>query len=203
MGELDGDQIGRLVYLVLLGTVLGGYALVARRNQIGAMVRNLVLWGLIITGVAAAWGLWDGMNRPGLGGGSQMVSTGQAVELRRGRDGHFRLELEISAAPGRAPQRIGFIVDTGASDLVLSPQDARKLGFADADLAYLGTARTANGIVRTAQVRLHEVSVPGLTHRDVRALVNEGELHVSLLGMGYLNRFSRIEIAGDRLRLEF
>ncbi len=200
MAELDGDQIGRLIYLVLLGTVLGGYALVARRNQIGAMLRNLILWGLIITGVAAAWGLWDGMQRPGA---SQMVTTGQALDLRRGRDGHFRMELEITATPGRPAQRIGFIVDTGASDLVLSPQDAQKLGFGEGDLAFLGTARTANGVVRTAQVQLHQVSVPGLTHRNVRALVNEGELHVSLLGMGYLNRFSRIEIAGDRLRLEF
>jgi aspartyl protease family protein len=200
LGELNGDQIGRLVYLVLLGTVLVGYALVARRNQLGAMLRNLLLWGLIITGVAAAWGLWDGMQRPG---SSQMVSTGQALEVRRGRDGHFRMELEITAQAGGPVQRIGFIVDTGASDLVLAPQDAQKLGFGADDLAFLGTARTANGVVRTAQVRLHEVAAGGASHSNVRALVNEGELHVSLLGMAYLSRFSRIEIAGDRLRLEY
>ena len=200
MGDFDGDQIGRLVYLVLLGTVLVGYALVARRQQLGAMLRSLILWGLIITGVAAAWGLWDGMQRPG---STQMVASGQALELRRGRDGHFRMDLEITARPGGPAQRVNFIVDTGASDLVLSPQDAQKLGFGPGDLAFLGTARTANGTVRTARVTLHQVAAGGALHRNVRALVNEGELHVSLLGMAYLSRFSRIEIAGDRLRLEY
>ena len=200
MGDIDGDQIGRLIYLVLLGTVLVGYALVARRQQIGSMLRSLILWGLIITGVAAAWGLWDGMQGPGA---TQMVASGQALELRRGRDGHFRMDLDISPRPGAPMQRINFIVDTGASDLVLSPQDAAKLGFGPGDLAFLGTARTANGTVRTARVTLHQVAAGDALHRDVRALVNEGELHVSLLGMAYLSRFSRIEIAGDRLRLEY
>jgi predicted aspartyl protease len=36
----------------------------------------------------------------------------------------------------------------------------------------------------------------------VRASVSGGGLDVSLLGLGYLDRFARIEIEGDVMRLE-
>lgn len=198
--SLSSDQIAQIVYLVLLGTVLGSYALVAMRRQLGQFVRMLLLWGLLFTGVMAGWGLWQSVMLPSI----TVQHTGEdAIELRRGRDGAYRLTLEVTGQEGMAPQPIHFIVDTGATDIVLTLEDTRALGFTDDDLAFLGTARTANGIVRTAQVRLDGVQLGDQQHRNIRALVNEGELHVSLLGMTFLSRFSRIEMAGDRLRLEY
>ena len=79
----------------------------------------------------------------------------------------------------------------------------RQLGFDLAGLNYHGVASTANGMTRTALVRLDEVTLEGHEAQNVRALINEGELHGSLLGMGYLERFSRIEILRDRLRITF
>jgi aspartyl protease family protein len=198
--SLSSDQIAQIVYLVLLGTVLGSYALVAMRRQLGQFVRMLLLWGLLFTGVMAGWGLWQSVMLPSI----TVQHTGEdAIELRRGRDGAYRLTLEVTGREGMAPQPIHFIVDTGATDIVLTLADAKALGFADNDLAFLGTARTANGVVRTAQVRLEGVRLGDQQHRNIRALVNEGDLHVSLLGMTFLSRFSRIEMAGDRLRLEY
>lgn len=198
--SLSSDQIAQIVYLVLLGTVLGSYALVAMRRQLGQFVRMLLLWGLLFTGVMAGWGLWQSVMLPSI----TVQHTGEdAIELRRGRDGAYRLTLEVTGREGMAPQPIHFIVDTGATDIVLTLEDAKALGFADNDLAFLGTARTANGVVRTAQVRLEGVRLGDQQHRNIRALVNEGDLHVSLLGMTFLSRFSRIEMAGDRLRLEY
>ena len=69
-------------------------------------------------------------------------------------------------------------------------------------LIYSGRATTANGEVRTASVRLDEVALAGAVDRDLRAVVNGGEMRESLLGMSYLSRFERIEIAEGRLVLE-
>jgi aspartyl protease family protein len=198
---MTGDyQLERLVYLTVLGTVLIAYFLLSQRANIGTMLRHLLLWGLIITGVAAAYGL---VMQTGTFTTHVQETTGEAIELQRARDGHFHMEAEVTGPEGGPPQTIRFIVDTGATELVLSRGDAERLGYDLGELAFLGSARTANGVVRTAIVRLDRVEVGERSDRNVRALVNEGELEVSLLGMGYLDRFARIEMTRDRLRLEY
>ena len=193
---MDSDQVMRLVYLGVWGTVLVSYFLMARTQGIGQSLRQLLLWGLIFVGVAAGYGLWQDITRED----SIAVSGEGAVVLRAGRNGHFHLGLEVNGTP------VDFIIDTGASDLVLSQDDAARVGFDPRSLAYLGRARTANGIVGLARVTLDEVVLAHedlvIRDRDVSAYVNEGELDVSLLGMGYLRRYARTSIEGDRLILE-
>ena len=196
---LSSDQVQRLVYLVILGTVLGGYALVAMRGRLLSALRHAVLWALLIVGVAAGYGLWESVR---VETAAVQAEGGAGVVLRRGFDGQFHVTLDITGPDG-VTQPIRFIVDTGATEMVLRREDAAKLGFAPRDLRFLGTARTANGTTRTAQVTLPRVSLEGHESRGVRALVNEGELHASLLGMGYLERFARIEITRDRLTIRF
>jgi len=198
---LNSEEAARLVYLGLLAIILTSYALVALRGRIVEGLRHAILWGLLFLGSMAGYGLWETMS-PRLMGLQTEVAPG-ALEVRRSRDGHFHLTLEIVGPQGGPPVPVRMILDTGASELVLTRADAEKLGFPEGDLAFIGTARTANGITRTAPVRLAEVRLGGSIQRNVRALVNEGQLHVSLLGMGYLSRFSRLEIAGDRLRIEY
>ena len=94
-----------------------------------------------------------------------------------------------------------FVVDTGATEIVLSRADAKRAGIAMDDLLFFGRANTANGVVETAPVRLDRLSLGDQEARNIRAFVNGGEMEGSLLGMAYLNRFSRIEISGNELRL--
>ena len=68
-------------------------------------------------------------------------------------------------------------------------------------LNYFGRAFTANGEVRTAPVRLDSVAIGPHEDRDVTAVVNGGQMEQSLLGMGYLQRWGRIEIEGGELTL--
>ncbi len=199
LDSLTSDQLTRLVYLGILGTVLISYALVSMRGRIAESLRSLILWALLITGVAAGYGLWEGAR---YSAASVQSSDGEGIVLRRALDGQYHLTLEITG-PSGAPHPVQFILDTGASDIVLTQADAAKLGFGARDLLYLGTARTANGVTRTAQVVLDAVTLGEHTSHRVGALVNEGELHASLLGMRYLERFSRIEIMQDRLRIQF
>lgn len=195
MNPLDGDDMARLLYLSLLGAVIGFWFFVQNRRNLGRTLQQAMAWVLIFVGVIAVVGLWDDIRstlRPSIGS----VTEAGAIEVPRAPDGHFYLMLQVNGAP------VEFMVDTGASQMVLSRADAERAGIDTAGLAFLGRAMTANGEVRTAAVRLDSVALGPVRDRDVPAAVNGGELGVSLLGMSYLQRWARIEITGSTLRLE-
>ncbi|MEM7723039.1 MAG: TIGR02281 family clan AA aspartic protease [Pseudomonadota bacterium] len=194
MPNLSGDQIASLTYLMLLGVVLGGYFLISNRQNMGKMAQQAALWLFIFLGAIVAVGLWmdirDDLDPP------QTVTQAGVIEVPRSPDGHYYLTLEINDTPVR------FVVDTGATEMVLTQEDAARIGIDTNTLLYSGTAQTANGTVEIAPVRLERVALGGVVDEGVRALVNSGELFESLLGMGYLNRFDRLEISDGRLVLE-
>jgi aspartyl protease family protein len=84
---------------------------------------------------------------------------------------------------------VPFMVDTGASGMVLGGEDAARLGLDPESLMFLGEANTANGVVRTAQVTLPLVELGPFRNENFRAFVTEGDLEQSLLGMDYLGQF--------------
>jgi aspartyl protease family protein len=85
--------------------------------------------------------------------------------------------------------------------VVLSPADARRMGFDLGRLDFTGRAETANGHVRSAPVRLRELVIGPIRLTDVRAAVNEAEMSESLLGLSFLSRLEGYEVSGDRLTL--
>jgi aspartyl protease family protein len=189
----EPDDQMRLLYLVVLLAGIVAFAFGGRRLRLGHM-RDLVLWLLIIGMVMIAYGFRDTLESalfPARG-----VQVGEAIELRRGADGHFHAELEVNG------RRVRFMVDTGASDIVLSRADAAAVGIDVDSLSFGGRAQTANGVVATAPARLGSVRFGDMADTGVPAQVNGGELDASLLGMAYLDRFDRIEISGDRMRLQ-
>lgn len=192
---MTGDDIGQLIYLTLLGSAVAGYFLVANRNRLGQVARHAALWGLIFIGVVAAAGLWSDIRRDVMPGLATFDGESR-VEVPRAADGHYYLTVKVNGAPVR------FVVDTGATDVVLTRKDAERAGIDLSGLAFVNEAHTANGVVRTAPVRLDEMQLGPILDRRVRAFVNEGEMRESLLGMGYLNRFGRIEVTGNRMILE-
>ena len=80
--------------------------------------------------------------------------------------------------------------------------DAKKIGIKESELRFVGEASTANGVVRTAPVRLDRFEIGPIRDDGVRAWVNEGELDQSLLGMSYLQRFETVSFSGGKLILE-
>ena len=81
-----------------------------------------------------------------------------------------------------------FMVDTGATSVVLSSSDARRAG-----VNYLAGGRvltqTANGVVPVYTVKLDTLRVGDITVNNVDAAVIEGDkLPFALLGMSFLNR---------------
>ena len=194
MGPMSEHQTGNLIYFIVLGTALIAMFLINNRQGIGATLRQALTWGLIFLAVLAGYGLWEDVRRTVVPSQTVMASDNQVV-IPRSPDGHFYLTLEVNDRPVR------FMVDTGASDLVLSRRDAEKAGLDPASLAYFGRARTANGEVRTAPITLDSVALGPFTDRNIQASVNDGEMDGSLLGMRYLDRWSRIEIGNGDLIL--
>lgn len=190
---MSPDQIAQFAYLALLGTAVAGWFFAQNRESLGKTLQQALIWGMIFLGTVAGVGLWSEMRGDLLG--QQSLIADAVVEVPQGRDGHYRLTLDVNGVP------VDFIVDTGASQVVLTGRDATRVGFEARELRFFGVAETANGTVRTAPVNLELVELEGIRDANVTAVVNEGDMATSLLGMSYLDRFARIEIAGDRLIL--
>lgn len=158
-----------------------------------AGIRNALVWVLIFLGTVAVYEQRDVITHALV---PQPAQVGDGViEIRRGRDQHFHLRMQVNGVP------VDFMVDTGASQVVLTRDDATRAGIDPATLSFIGTALTANGEVATAPVVLRSLSVGDIHDSRVRATVNGGDMEQSLLGMSYLNRFDSIEIRRDRMML--
>lgn len=190
---MSTDQIMQLTYLVLLGAAIGGSAIVAGRSNMGKMAQQAAIWALIFVGVIGAYGLWEDISNTV--NPRQAIIDDSTVAAPRGNDGHYHLTLEVNGTA------VDFVVDTGASQVVLSEQDAARIGIDVASLDYSGIANTANGAVRTAPVMLDQVALGAIIDRDIPAVVNGGAMDASLLGMSYLGLYDRIEISDGQLVL--
>jgi aspartyl protease family protein len=110
--------------------------------------------------------------------------------------GHVILEAAINGAPVR------MLVDTGASLVTLTPEDARAAGIDPRSLAYSGRVHTASGVARMAPVTLREVRIDQLSLYDVPAAVIEN-LKISLLGMSFLSRLQSYEMRDGKLAINW
>jgi len=125
------------------------------------------------------------------------VHSGRTLTLTTGRDGHYEAEARILGRP------IDFIVDTGASLVILRASDAARIGIRPMRNEYTATVSTANGKINAARATLDRVELGGITVRDVPALVLPDEaLWRNLLGMSFLSKLRRYEVANGRLVLE-
>lgn len=124
------------------------------------------------------------------------AQAGRVVALRGDSRGHFVTDVQ---ANGRF---LKVLVDTGASLVALPAAEARKAGLEPAPSAYTLRMQTANGIVRGAPVRIHELRIGPILVRDVEAVVlPDGALGTPLLGMSFLKRLASFEMRGGSLVL--
>ena len=112
------------------------------------------------------------------------------------RSGQYEAEVEIDG------QRLPVMIDTGATFLTLSHEDAERLGIKLMPSDYRYRASTANGVSMVGKVQLSRVTLGSITVRDVPALVcGRGQLAQSLLGMSFLSRLSSLSVDHGRLAL--
>jgi len=119
------------------------------------------------------------------------------VSFRVANDGHFYIEASVNEVP------LKFLVDTGATRIVLSPSDAKKLGFDLSSLNFTQISYTANGSVWGAPVKLKSIRIGGYEIRDVSVSVNGAEMENSLLGMAFLESLKSYSVSNGQLILKF
>jgi aspartyl protease family protein len=117
--------------------------------------------------------------------------------LESDRQGHYQVEARVE---GRF---IDFMVDTGASLVVLRESSAAQAGIRPQPRDYTAVAVTANGKIKAAPAKIERIEVGGITVYDVPAMVLPDEaLARNLLGVSFLSRLKRYEFANGRLVLE-
>jgi aspartyl protease family protein len=125
------------------------------------------------------------------------ASGGRTVELKAGPQGHFYSNIRVN---GRTVEAM---VDTGASIVALTFEDAASAGIHIRDPEFTHRVSTANGVARVAMITLDSVAIDDITVRNVRAAVAErGKLTKTLLGMSFLGQLSRTEMSRGMLVLE-
>lgn len=194
------DDHYRLVYLLCWLLLAGGGFLYVVLQRPARAIRDILIWsGLFLTLILAHSyrDVFQDVSRRLRGElmpSSGMANSDGTLTFRAAGDGHFYIEAMVEGTP------VLFLVDTGATMVVLSPADARRIGFDFDSLTFSSMAETANGIVRGAPVKLRNIQIEGLRLTDVAAEVNQAEMRQSLLGMSVLSRIG-FDVRGDKLTL--
>jgi len=124
-----------------------------------------------------------------------LQKTPNAISFRASSDGHFYIRARVSGIP------VMFLADTGASHIVLSPNDALKLGIKTHSLTYNRLYETANGTVRGSMIRMKDLKIGNIHFKDIGASVNQADMRHSLLGMTFFRRLDSYEVKNDVLTL--
>jgi len=202
---MEQNEFAGLVFYSAWGIVAVA-AFIPRRGQWGQALRNLVAWMaiilLLVTGYMYRYELQDVAYRvtAGLVPGSPLQSLSaegrEQITLLRIGHGQFNARGEVNGTP------TAFVIDTGASVVVLSHADAEAAGIRTSGLTYSVPVATANGRTTAARVNIDSLTIGTIERRNVMALVSrDGALDSSLLGMNFLTSLYSFEVRGDRLIL--
>ncbi len=197
-GDTDWSQALRLFGVLAL--VSSGLVSARRFNLVGT-ARIVLAWAAIFIVAITAYALRDDVLRLVLKVGQALVPAHAVAQgprglvVGRGDDGAFDVIGKVNGAPVR------FVVDTGSTDIVLSPADAERAGVRPSAGAFDLPSQTANGVGYGAPATADSLSVGPIVMTDVPVSINKAPMGVSLLGMTFLRRLDSFEVRDDRLYL--
>jgi aspartyl protease family protein len=200
--SLDGDDWSTIAYRLGLVVVVG-LSLFSRGLKLGQSLRYLAGWSGIFAVLALGYAYRGEMAEAGLRLRAELLpgyaATTGAHELVLGKDadGGFSVVGQVNGQP------VTFAVDTGASDIVLSPADARRLGVDPSKLDFSRHFETANGVGDGAAYTAQSLAVGPIHLSAVPMSVNRAPMTSSLLGMAFLRRLQSFEVKDDRLYLRW
>lgn len=192
----DAAMLRYVLYAAILIFVLA-----ASRQRLAAMGGQFAVWLGILLLILVGYSYRDELRMVAAHVAGDLVpSQGQTIDdrsiaFRASGDRQYRIDATVDGTAVR------FIVDTGASGVVINQRDAARLGLDPSTLRYTQTFSTANGLTRGAPVTLTSLKIGPIVMTDVRASVNEGDLDESLLGMHFLEKLAEVSIKNGVLTL--
>ena len=204
---LDVTTFGYGAFLLALLVYLAGGLLSHYGGGAATIARDAVTWLALGLGLVTLYAYKDELTPIAtrvvgelLPGTAMTVETSAGglteVKIRKRLNGHFTAKVEVNGKP------VSMIVDTGASSIVLTPEDAQAAGIDVEEMTFRVPVLTANGRTMAARIWLDDVSIGPLDRTRVEALIAQpGALSQSLLGMSFLSRLRSYEFSGDFLTL--
>ena len=196
----DTDKLMQVVYLLaFLALIMFG---MGRSISVGKTLKYLAIWTALLIALIYAYSFRDGLNTAYMRVKGELLptvpqGTGNGnVTLRRNSNGHFAARVMVNGKPAT------FLVDTGASSVVLPWRVADELGYDPNSLPFILTVGTANGSAIAAPIRIGRMEMGDIVLENVEAMVvEEGKLSQPLLGMSFLNRLHGYDVTGNTLTL--
>ncbi len=202
INNFTNSDTQNLIYMIVMLSFLC-FSLFFRRDlRLSKIIKYGFIWfGIIIFGVFLYSFRYEfsGIKDRIIGeiNPSSARIRGDKIIINASKDGHFYLEAKVNG------QDILFMIDTGASDIVLDESEAKKVGINLESLVFNKRYQTANGVVYGALTKIRLMEVAGVRFKNLSASVNSANLGTSLLGMSFLRRFERYEFYRDQLILSF
>ena len=204
IGPMTDDQFAGTIYLGLFATILAA-GLFASGQRFGEMARQAGIWIAIIVmlviGYEYRFELQETASRvtsgllPGQAITSQDVNGDLSVTINR-RSRHFEVVGSVNG------DRQQFLVDTGASTIMLTETNASRAGFHPEELDFRIPVSTANGVAMAARISGVDITIGGIERRGMVALVaRDSQIQSNLLGMNFLDTLSSFEFQRDRMIL--
>jgi len=189
---------------------LAGFGLLAasglvfgRRMRFADVTRNIAIWlavaGVLVLGYSyqdELAGVWSRVRSEAVPSSPTVISSHTMV-LTAESGGGFFVTGEVNGLPVR------FLVDTGASDIVLSPADAKRLDVDVSSLQFTREYETANGAGRGAPYVAESLAVGPVKLEQVPMSINQAPMDTSLLGMTFLKQFDSFQVQGRKLILKW
>ncbi|MBX4870783.1 TIGR02281 family clan AA aspartic protease [Rhizobium bangladeshense] len=202
---MQSEEFGRFIYLLPIALMLSAGVWASRRS-VGETMRQMMIWLVIILALVTVYlyrqealGVGNRVLAGLLPGRAVVVMTsegGEEIILHKLLNGHFEAEVNVNG------QTVKMLVDTGASMVALSHEDAERIGIDLTRLTYSMTVMTANGRTRAAPITLDQVSIGPIVRNNLAATVAEdGRLDQSLLGMSFLETLGSLQMQTDELRM--
>lgn len=199
--SLNDSDHQNLLYLTLILVVLVSGLLSRRDLSFKKILKYLAAWSsiglFIIILYSYRYEFSDFKNRI-IGeiqpAGVQVTKSGELV-ITLSQDGHFYMDVKVNGLAMR------FMIDTGASDIVINLGEAQRIGIDPKKLVFNKPYQTANGVSWGASVRLDKLEVGDVQFRNISASVNNASMGTSLLGMSFLRQFKKYEFYRDKLVL--
>ena len=195
------DLFLEIISLLGILALVSSSLIYVRRIKFNEVIKNISIWtglaSVILIGYTYRIELSQIIYRVGgeLVPGHAIITRGNEVIITASADGHFYIS-------GKANEkRIRLMVDTGASEITLSPEAAKKIGINLKNLSFTQQFLTANGIGLGAIYWLKNFSIGPYKYRNIKVSINQTDMPVSLLGMSFLEKLDSFEFKGKKLYL--